>query len=271
MNAFSDWLKIQFFIVLTLILVVLAVWLPQTGDVRLQQAEEHYRNGEAATTIAARKEGFNSALNLFLKLEEEHQPLFGTGRLSFNIGNAYYQLGEYPLAIAYYRRAESLMPRSLPVKQNLAQVREKAGVSEISDNNLFDALLFKSFISLPEKLQLFFGLSMLSFLFISAWLWMKKRWLGKLAAAFLILTAAVLTNVALSYYFSPIEAILVHAVELRRDAGMEFAKVGDGPIRGGTAVEVVGYASNGKWFEVVAPNNDFGYVPSTSLKLIRIE
>jgi tetratricopeptide (TPR) repeat protein len=267
MNGFSNWIKVQLIIMFALIIVVFAFWMSYKGDERLQQAEAYYLKGETASTIASRKEAFNSALSLFLTLNDQYQPIFGTGKLSYNIGNIYYQLGEYPLAIAYYKRAENLMPRSLFVKENLTQAWEKAGISEMRKAHLLDGLLFK-FLSLPEKLQLFFGLSLLSFLFISAWLWLKKKWLAKVSKFFLIITAVILLNLAIIHYFSPIEAVLIHAVELRRDAGMEFAKVGDKPIPGGTEIEVVGYAYNEKWLQVIAPNGDFGYIPITSVKLI---
>jgi hypothetical protein len=270
MITIPHWLKVQFFVFLSIVVLVLGFLVFRTGDLRTaQQAEEYYRQGETAQTIFARKQAFNKALDLFLRLDADYHPHFGTGRLQYNIANTYFQLGEYPLSILYYKRAENLMPRSQPVKRNLSQAYTKAG-SKMAEKHLglFDLFLLKPFLSLPERIQIFFVLASLTLGLISAWLWTRKSWLSKTATTFLALTFIFFLNLGISYYFSPVEAVLVHAAEMRRDAGMEFAQVGDGPVLGGTTVEVLGTSPNGKWLRVVVPGGDFGFLPSEAVKLI---
>ena len=48
-----------------------------------------------------------------------------TGPLLFNLGNAYFRLGEYPLAVLHYERAARLMPDDPDLQHNLKQVRQK--------------------------------------------------------------------------------------------------------------------------------------------------
>lgn len=48
---------------------------------------------------------------------------WGSGRLKYNLGNAYYRRGDLPRAIAYWRAAAQLRPRSNAVTDNLALAR----------------------------------------------------------------------------------------------------------------------------------------------------
>lgn len=272
MKSIPLWFKIQFFVFISLLVLILGILAFRTGDMHaVNQAEDYYRKGEIAATIYARKEAFNHALEIFLTLDSKYHPDFGTGRLQFNIANTYFQLSEYPFSILYYKRAENLMPRSPLVKRNLSQARAKAGL-KISENlnHLMDLFLLKPFLSLPERIQVFTALSILTLIFASAWLWTKKPWISKAAIVFLIPAFVFLLNLAVSHYFSSIEAVLVKTAELRRDAGMEFAPVGEGTVLGGTIVEVVGTSPNGKWLKVIIPGGDFGFMPSEAVKIVEM-
>jgi tetratricopeptide (TPR) repeat protein len=261
--------KVQFVIFIAILVAILGTLVFRSNDISdARQAEDYYRKGETATTIYERTEAFNQALALFLKLDDRFHPKFGTGRLPFNIGNTYFQLGEYPFSILYYKRAEKLMPRSEPVKRNLSQASAKAGLKMDHPQSLFDLFLLKPFLSLPERLQLFAVFAALTLIFASAWLWTRKPWVSKTAVVFLIPAFLLFLNLVVTYYFSPIEAVLVQAAELRRDAGEEFALVTEQPILGGTVVEVLGTSPNGRWLKVVVPSGDFGFLPSESVKLI---
>jgi hypothetical protein len=268
MNRIPDIFKIQLVIFLGLIALVMAMWALRSGDGRILKGEESYRKGESATTISERKTAFNEALDNFLKLEADYNPRFGTGKLDFNIANTYFQLGEYPLSILHYKRAEQLMPRSEVVKRNLVQAEKKGGVNAEENRRMLDVLLGKTFLSLPERIELFFVLAVLTLAFVSGWLWTKNSGLYKGAIFFLIPATVVLLNLIATHYFSPVDAVLMHAVELRRDAGNEFAKIGDAPIPGGTTLEVIGTTPNRRWLKVVAPGGDLGYVPSEAVKLV---
>ncbi|HEV8051485.1 MAG TPA: tetratricopeptide repeat protein, partial [Parachlamydiaceae bacterium] len=252
MKNIPDIFKIQFCIFLGVLALVFAMWALRSGDERVGQAEESYRKGEAASTISERKTAFNTALDLFMKLDADYQPNLGTGKLDFNLANTYYQLGEYPSAILHYQRAEQLMPRSEAVKRNLMQAQKKSELNVEENRRLFDVLLGKTFLSLPERLQLFFVLAVLTLIFISGWFWTRNPWLSKAAVFCLIPASIALLNLVATYYFSPVDAILIRSEELRRDAGREFATVGDKPIPGGSSLEVINTVPNGRWLKVLA-------------------
>lgn len=237
-------------------------------DSRLQKVNESYRQGESALTLFAKQESFNAALALLLTLDAQYHPHFGNGILSYDIGNTYFQLGEYPLSILYYKRAENLMPRSEAVKRNLLQVRKKIGIKTEEKKKLVEIVTLKSYLSIPERLQVASLLALFTLFFSSAWLWSKKQGFLNITVLLLLPLTVLLLNLTVSYYFSPIEGVFIQAAQLRRDAGIEFAKVSDQPIPGGTLVEVIHLSPNGKWFKVALSSGEFGYVPSEAIRLV---
>jgi tetratricopeptide (TPR) repeat protein len=90
-------------------------------------------------------------------------------RIYYNIGNAYYRLGQLPLAILYYERAYKYNPSDKDVKHNLAYVRSQ--VEGISKNE--GSLVTRLFMPISEMFSilewciigyLFFMLSILLFM-----------------------------------------------------------------------------------------------------------
>ena len=70
------------------------------------------------------EENYSEALNIYNKLIE--QPL-NLPELFFNQGNAYFKLGNLPLAIKSYRKAQYLAPSDPDIKANLSYTLEAAG------------------------------------------------------------------------------------------------------------------------------------------------
>lgn len=268
MTKFLNGLTVLFFAFLVIVAFFFFLQAFQLGDRRIHQGEEAYRKGESAATLSERKEAFNAALDLFLQLNNDYHPRFGSGKLDFAIANTFFQLEEYPLSILYYKRAENLLPRSDLVKRNLSKAQNKMGLKAPENHRFFDTLLLKSYVSLPERLQFFSFFDLCLLFLLSAWIWTRKTWLLNMSLVFLFPFVLLLMNLGLTYYFSPVEAVLIHATELRRDAGIEFAKVGDLPIPGGTTVDIVSVSPNGKWLKIAAPNGEFGYVSSETAKLV---
>ena len=174
---------------LPLLLLIIALLALLAGSVlivkfrseesRVQAANALYASGEVAKTIDARQKAFNQALDLYLALEHDYHPSFGNGRLYYNIGNTYYQLGQYPWAILYYERALALAPRDERVRQNLVLAQEKLSLPHAEPINAFATLFaWHSNLSLPERLQLFFVCGMISLLFCSR-LYLEAKGLGK--------------------------------------------------------------------------------------------
>lgn len=262
--------KFLHWFVYCLVLVVLIhvpLWGITMDDIR--EANELYSSGEQATTIAKRKEAFNQALAVYLHADEVFHPEFGNGKLYYNIANTYFQLGEYPQAILYYYRALKLHPRDSKFKRNLLIAEGKAGIIPGPEETTLQRLLFfHSQFSLPERLRLFFVLSLILLLLLSIYLWKRRRgW--KLMAQFAgVLWLIMLCSVLFTRYFSPIEGVLVHPSLLYRDAGMQYATVDDQPVLSGTKVRVLEASQEGKWLKVITPSDQIGYISSADLNLI---
>lgn len=260
-------LPLSFFVLL--VLSVLAMYLTRENDPRIHDAEKSYQDGETAKTIAARKQAFNTTLDVYLDLEQSYHPQFGTGKLFYNIGNTYFQLEEYPHAILYFLKAKALMPREDAVQQNLRAAQEKLGLEKAPEVNAFsNVFFFHHHLSLPERLQILFSLTLLTTIIASAYLWLNNQWIIRSLYVVLLLTTCFLLSVAYTRYFTPIDAVMIKSSDLYLDAGTQYAKVGNKPLAAGTQVEVIGLEVNGKWFKVRSPNGNPGYIPQETFRII---
>lgn len=232
-----------------------------SSDSRAAQADTFYRSGEEAQTIADRKKAFNEALGDYMQLETEYKPRFGNGKLYYNLGNTYFQLGEYPWAIFYYMKAQALMPRSKSVETNLALAKSKLSLPDSDLSSL-------NFLSLPERLQLFAALAVIALLLLSAWIWMDNHWFKNSAFVVLALAGLVLLSLAYTRYLAPLEGVFIQASDVYRDAGKQYAKVGEEPVSAGSTVEVLGKDPSGKWFKILTPKGAMGYVSQEALRVV---
>jgi len=249
--------------------ILVYAWTMRGTETGIQQAEEKYTAGEKAASIAERAQDFNEALKIYLTLEESYHPTFGNGRLYYDIGNTYFQLGEYPLAILYYNRAKELMLRDERVIHNLQAASNKLALpKQLASNPFASVFFFHTYLSLPERLQLFFGLALTALIFASLYIWVHSKWLRNIAIFAVSLAGVMLLSVGFTHYFSPVEAVMIKSANMRRDAGNQYAKVSDQPIPAGTKVEVLGSTSDGLWYKVSTSNKDFGYVPQETIRLI---
>lgn len=236
---------------------------------QIQNADQSYLQGERSQTVAERKAEFNKALETYLKMEESYDPSFGNGKFYYNIGNTYFQLQEYPLAILYYYKALRLSPGNPRASHNLdvalAKLDLKPAVHTSTLRNLF---FFYYRLSLPVRLQFFFFLALIAFGAFSVHLWYPSmRW--KIAGGiFGVLAATMLLGFAYGYFFENSEAVVMKSTFLYRGAGNYFTKVVEEPLRAGNKVVVYQSEDDGRWFKVEDAQGNMGYVPYESLRLI---
>lgn len=239
------------------------------SDPRLKEADDSYYQGESATTIYSRQTAFNHALDLYLSLDKEYHPVYGNGKLYYNIGNTFFQLGQYPLAILYYERARALMPRAERVQHNLASAQEKLQLPHVVEPSAFSNVFFLHyFLSLPERLQLFFVLGVVALVCSSGWIWSNNLWFKRGAVVSLALLTVLLFSLLYTRYLAPLEAVVVQSVELRRDAGLQYAAVAPEPIPSGIKVEILHVSQDGKWLKVLGPQGELGFAPYESVRII---
>ncbi|MBA3237562.1 MAG: hypothetical protein H0T62_04335 [Parachlamydiaceae bacterium] len=235
----------------------------------LKQAQESYKNGELSKTTPERTKDFNHSLEILLDLEKKYAPVFGNGKLYFNLGNNLFQLEEYPYALLYYYRSELLRPRDEKVQEHIAITQKQLGISVSESETPFDWLFFfHNRLSLPERIQLFFALALLIFGLASCYLWYSRRWIYMAIFALTIISIPLLLSLAYSYALSPLEAVVVKSSQLYRDAGLYYAKVTPEPLMPGQKVKVLDVKLAGKWFKVKTNEGTTGFLPENSTRLI---
>jgi tetratricopeptide (TPR) repeat protein len=235
----------------------------------LEKSYQDYVKGEQAQSLGEREDAFNQSLLYYTELETQYQPIYGNGKLYYNIGNSYFQLGEYPFAALYYYRAKKLMPREDFVAVNLSMTLDKLGISEKQEESVFQKLFFYHFLfSIPEKLQLFFIISLVAVLSSSLYIWTRFRFFKNTGVVFGFFAVLLLISFGFSHYIAPIEAVLVKSSALYRDAGYQYAKVQEAPVLSGSKLEVLDVIQKGEWLKVKTQTGDLGYVPQEALRII---
>ena len=234
----------------------------------MQEAYASYTEGEKTETISQRKQMFNHALALYTQLADK-SPKYGDGKLYYDIANTYFQLEEYPWAILYYYRSLALRPTDDKVKQNLAMGLKKLDITPEPEGSFFQSLVFwHHSLSLPERLQALFILGVFLLATVSAYIWRREHWMIYLIIGLLVCWTALLLSVGYTRYFSSVEGVLIHSTALYKDAGEQYAKVGDEPILKGVKVRVLDVLHQGKWLKVYTPSGEIGYLPHTTIRVI---
>jgi len=264
-SSFSVWmivLGVVFF-------AAIAMFFLRHDDSRLSEADKSYSEGESTQTIYLRQKAFNHALDLYLALETEYQPRYGNGKLYYNIGNTFFQLGQYPWAVLYYERASYLQPRNEKVQRNLMRAQDKLQLSRPGTESVFaKVFFFHTYLSVPERLQIFAIVTLTAFFLSSAWIWYRNRWFKNGLILALVILFVMLMSLGYSRYLSPVEGVLVQSVNLRRDAGEQYAKAGKQPVPAGTTVEVLNVIPDGSWLKVITPAGDLGYVSQDAIRMV---
>lgn len=246
---------------------IIVVWLFQAHNdmEQLHEAYQKYVAGERASTIAERQKEFNAALSIYTQMETAHTPTFSNGKLYYNIGNTYFQLEQYPWAILYYSKAQSLMPRNDSVRHNLEVAQSKLGIVLEKSNSIFS-----NYLSFPEKLQMCFALALFLLAVISLNVWYPSRLLKYAICIVAMASIVLLGNLVYSFYLAPINGIIVRATTLYRDAGEQYAKAVDKPVMPGSKVQVIDVLHKGTWLKIITPEGNLGFIPNTSIRMIGV-
>jgi tetratricopeptide (TPR) repeat protein len=247
--------------ILPILLIIYWVINETVSRDQLTEAYNAYLKGEKATTIAERKEAFNQSLEIYTQLNQSFSPTFGNGKLYFNIANSYFQLEQYPLAIYYYYQAQTLRPRDDKITYNLQIAQQKLGITP--DKSKID-----EYLSLPERLQLFFGLSFAVLGFASLYIWYPFSLFKRMVILFSLLAALVFTNLIFTKYVTPLEGVLIRGASLHRDAGEQYALVSEEPLLSGTKVDVLNVSNQGQWLKIETPDGNLGFIPKDSIRVI---
>ena len=253
------------FLCATLVLLVAGLCAQEDIDLQLTRAYESYLAGERAQTLDERQAAFNRAATLYHGLAQDVED----GALYYNLANCHYQLGELPWALVYYYKARRLSPRDEKVLGNLRQCEKQLGVEVTPQINALDQMMFfHRLLSPDEKQQALRGALFGAFLMWSCWYWLGRRWCKTGALVFGAM--ALLQGASLFYvaYMAPLEAVVVRASPLRRDAGHHYAIVNDAVVSAGMKVTVLDVVKEGHWVKVQTREGIVGYVPHEQVQII---
>lgn len=232
---------------------------------KLQEAGASYRSGESAKTVAEREVNFNKALKIYLEVEGENDLRYSNGKLYYNIANSFFNLGEFAYAAYYYYKALALRPLDEKVERNLEVALNKLGLKEEHDDSL---TVITFFSPLTRKLQAF-SLSWILFIVLaSLYIWKEKPLYKQLAGTFLLIATLALSWIIFSALFSPKEGVLVQGVELKMDAGDQFAAVREEPLQAGLKVKILDFDKENEYYKIETSQNEIGFVPKITLRVI---
>ncbi|OJV08223.1 MAG: hypothetical protein BGO14_02040 [Chlamydiales bacterium 38-26] len=236
----------------------------------LDAANTSYNKGVEASTFYSREQSFNKALELNAYLEQVFRPVYGNGRLYANLGQLYYNLEEYPLALFSYYQAAKLRPRDRDLAQAIDHTRRQLNLPDALPSSIFkDVFFFHTFLSLPERLQVVNVLSLLLFFLFSIHLWKPFRLFKGLNVFLIGVWMIFLGSLFYERYFEPLEGVMIQGSMLKRESNPQALLVNSQPIRAGTKVEVLDVLNEGQWLKVKLIDGNIGFVSSRYIRLIK--
>ena len=178
--------------------------------------------------------------------------------LYYNLGNAYFKLGQYPLALLYYLKAYKANPLDADVRFNLRVVRERLGLT--GDSALVSWLA-------PLRLDLLALVFSLSF-WLLVWVSLSRLSPAKRLTLGLLLASFAIVSLGL--------ALLVKGYR-SQDYALAIEKAGlyAGPSQGESQIAVVRpgvelrvLADQGEWVEVRTNSGVVGWVEKDKIRRI---
>ena len=263
------WKLFIYFVIAILLLIATNVFFmnerfrgrENSTEVDIDKSRELYGAAEKASTVAMRTENFNQALSILLALEKKYPK--ASGELYYNIGNCYYQLQEYPLAVYYYYYAVKLMPESDQTRHNLNLTLTKMGLPLYQSNiaSLFErAVNYRWVIAFNALLFLIVIGSIL--------VWSREKKLNFLIGLGVLFLLIALVAILYVNFLEKSEGVLLKAAFLRRDAGEAYAKIGNEPLPAGTKAELLDIRDNGHWIKILTEQGITGYLPQENVRLL---
>lgn len=235
----------------------------ESKDNLLIEANQAYQQGLQATTFDLREQAFNRALNYYYQAAKNNRYASNLNRA---IGDTYFQLEQYPWAILYYQRALSNHHDSLPVLNQLEKSHQMLDAPFSSLNFLPNS----SPIPTVSDKFLFWSI-LITFMILSAVIWQNNCPIPKLHYGALFASMVIfllLGNITISYYLTPIEAIVVSSTGLYRAPNSKQSQLLKEPLWAGSKVQVLQSTSDGDWIKIILPSGLVGYVPFDKIRII---
>jgi len=191
------------------------------------------------------------------------------GRLTYNLGNAYFKAGDLGRAILNYRRAQRLLPRDGDVAANLKLAREKTlDRIETKDEGAIIKSLRRliAWVSLDETAVAALSLwVVLCGLGIGAMLWRARRRLLLYlsgAVAVLLLASALTLGIKLLDERNPAAVVVAAEVEVYSGPGDDY--LAEFTLHAGVEVRLI--ERRGDWVRIALPGDLQGWAPGEAVR-----
>lgn len=244
---------------------------PQQAADLFAEAQQAYDRGIAALTsdpVQARNQ-FAEAAARFQLIADSQPP---SGRLLYNLGNAYLQAGDLGRAILNYRRAEQRLPLDPRLQSNLSYARSlcRNQIEPSGSRDLLNALLWWHY-RWPLRWRV------AGFSIINALFWLTLAWWLVRGGAVVRVAGVALGLVWVTLAGSvaadtaglgqrPHGVVLVDDVIVRKGNGVGFQPKFDQPLNAGVEFEVI--ESRGEWMNIRLANGEDGWIEATTAGLI---
>ena len=236
-------------------------------------------SGQAAAEMAAANSLYEQGS--FEEAAQAYQSLVNQGyndsSLFYNLGNAYYKIGQNGKALLYYRKAETLAPRDADIQANLNLARSQTQDQFESGGQAFYSrlvLLSRSWLTINEMSLLALGLwFLLVLLLITRTVFTPGTRLQE-GLTYALLVVAVLFVFSGATFGSrlyldknrPSAVVIAEEISVNSGPGEQF--ITEFSLHSGAEVSVLEQRNN--WSRLTLPGNDLqGWVPDESLGLVR--
>lgn len=239
--------------------MALFLWSTLQAD-PFSEGQKVYQEGEKSITLKERKKLFNEALSHFQQVECAHPHHL------YNLGNCYYQLSEYGLALWYYERALKEDPRNSKIQANLLLTQQKLKRQSSKKSTYLSKWTPK--LKPFEKMLLFYALMFLAFVFSSIWIWTSSPKLKKASQWVSFSYLAFIGYLAFTFFFPKKEALIIQPTLLRRDAAKHYEAISKVPQSAGQKVRLLELSEDKKWVKIKGSKGLEGYVPIEKIRAL---
>ncbi|MBO7742338.1 MAG: hypothetical protein J6S21_07260 [Victivallales bacterium] len=257
-----------------LLIMLLAAALPVSADdgaaARIAEQAAACSAQAAQATEPLRTEKYRQAAALYQQLHDN----FGirSGSLFYNMGNAWFDAGNYPEAILNYRRAQLYAPGNPEVQANLnlARTQVRDHFPQESGNSALKTLFFWHYdTSFQFRIRWAAAAAALFWICAAVLLWKRQSWLKYAAAILFIAAAAPALSAAVTACTlrnTTPAVIMADQVMPRKGPAESYAPAFDKPIHAGAEVQVTD--RQGEWREIQIPGNISGWVHESGLQTL---
>lgn len=225
---------------------------------------------ELQTTSPDRaRELFRSAAQRFESLADSGVI---SGKLEFNLGNAYLQAGDVGRAILHYRRAQRLIPGDPLLTDNLAAARARTltAVAPSRRSSVMRSIFFWHYdLSTAQKARAGTVLYILIWVALVGRNFLSKRPMTVTALACGVLAVACFTSVMVTSWSdrrTPEGVVVGMDVTVHSGPGSSYQRQFVQPLQPG--VEFTLLERRGSWWRLELPDGQMGWVESSTAELV---